>query len=546
MVTIRDTSRDGFQNKLETYTLTHFKPIWDFIQSNNALRKKVNKFLINNAIYKIPTRPFAFSTMSTYTSWDSLTDRTYSGLHLPPCDWKPLTDKKYLINLASAEKFEKNFPNVEELEILYRKNGETKYSPKSTLIFPYFVQWFTDGFLRTNRQNHLKNISNHQIDLSPVYGLNSTITHLLRSYQGGKLKSQIINGEEYPPFYYDENGQPKEEFKGLPHQLTNEFVPKADSFSLEKKQKLFAMGVEIERANVQIGYVMLNILCLREHNRLCNLLAKTYTNWNDERLFQTSRNIVIVELLKIILEEYINHITPYHFKFFTDPLAFSHEKWYRQNWMTVEFTLVYRWHSMLPDTLICDGQKVPMPETMWNNEMIIKKGLGASFEESCSQPAAKLSLHNTSDYLLPVELASIRLGREARLRSYNDYRELCNYPRVTDFKQINGDENVQKELKRLYGHVDNIELYVGLYAEELRETSALPPLVERLIGIDAFSQALTNPLLAENIFNPETFSPVGWEEIQITKTLSDLVHRNIPQTGKKHRISFYREDWQPI
>ena len=120
---------------------------------------------------------------------------------------------------------------------------------------------------------------------------------------------------------YDENGQPKEEFKGLPHQLTNEFVPKADSFSLEKKQKLFAMGVEIERANVQIGYVMLNILCLREHNRLCNLLAKTYTTWNDERLFQTARNIVIVELLKIILEEYINHITPYHFKFFTDPLA---------------------------------------------------------------------------------------------------------------------------------------------------------------------------------------------------------------------------------
>lgn len=89
MVTTRDTSADGFKNKLETLALTKFKPIWEFFQSNDALSKKVNATLINNAILKIPTRPYPFSTMSPYTSWDSLIDRTYSGLHLPPLDWKP-------------------------------------------------------------------------------------------------------------------------------------------------------------------------------------------------------------------------------------------------------------------------------------------------------------------------------------------------------------------------------------------------------------------------------------------------------------------------
>ncbi len=541
----RDTSRDGFRNKLETLVLTNLKPIWELIQSNNALKKKINKTLINNAIYKIPVRPYPFSTKSPYTSWESLTDRTYSGLHLPPTDWKPLTDKSYIgINLTSADNFEKNLPPVEDLGVLYNKKGETKYSPKSTLIFPYFVQWFTDSFLRTDRQNPLKNSSNHQIDLCNVYGLTPEITHLLRSYQGGKLKSQILNGEEYPLFYYDENGKPKEEFKGMPHVLTNEFIPKAESFAPEKKQRLFAMGLEVERVNVQIGYVMLNVLCLREHNRLCELLAKNYPTWDDERLYHTARNIVMAEFLKIVLEDYINHITPYHFQFFTDPLSFTNEKWYRTNWMTVEFTLVYRWHSMLPDNLIYDGQKIPMPDSMWNNEMIIKKGLGALFEESCSQPAAQLSLFNTPNFLIPTELASIRLGRAAKLRSYNDYRELCKYPRVTDFNQISSDENVQKELQRLYKHVDNVELYVGLYAEDLRPNSALPPLVGRLIGIDAFSQAFTNPLLSESVFNPETFSPVGWEELMNTKTLAQVVHRNIPP-GKDYRISFYREDWKP-
>jgi prostaglandin-endoperoxide synthase 2 len=213
--------------------------------------------------------------------------------------------------------------------------------------------------------------------------------------------------------------------------------------------------------------------------------------------------------------------------------------------MSVEFSLVYRWHSMLPDTLIHNGQTIPMPDSRWNNDMIISQGLGAIFEESCSQPAAQLSLFNTPDFLLHTELASIQMSRKSKLRSYNDYRELCKYPRVTDFDQISSDRRVQRELERLYGHVDNIELYVGLYAEDLRPNSALPPLVGRLIGIDAFSQAFTNPLLAQNIFNPETFSPVGWKIIHNTKTLSDLVHRNVPE-GKSYRISFYRYNWQPV
>jgi prostaglandin-endoperoxide synthase 2 len=542
MATQRDTSRDGFKNKLETAVLTGFKPIWSFIQSNPVLAKKVNKTIINNAINKIPNRPYPFSTMSPYTSWDSLIDRSYSGLHLPPLDWKPLTDKNYIgIKLTPAEQFEKNLPPINELEVLYRKDGETKYSPKSSLIFPYFVQWFTDSFIRSDRLDPRRNSSNHHIDMCNVYGVNPKITHMLRSHKGGKLKSQFINGEEYPPFYYDEDGQPKEEFKDIPHLYTEGSVPKAEQFSPEKKQKLFAMGIELERANVQIGYVMMNVLCLREHNRVCDILARQYPTWDDERLFQTARNIVVVEFLRIVLEDYINHITPYHFQFFTDPLAFKNEKWYRHNWLSVEFSLVYRWHSMLPDTLIYNGQTVPMPASMWNNDMIISKGLGAIFEESCSQPAAQLGLFNTPDFLLHTELASIQMGRKSKLRSYNDYRDLCKYPRVTDFDQISGDERVQRELKRLYGHVDNIELYVGLYAEDLRPNSALPPLVGRLIGIDAFSQAFTNPLLAQNIFNPETFSPVGWEIIHNTKTLSDLVHRNIPE-DKSYRISFYRSN----
>lgn len=536
----RDTSRDGFANKLQTFVLTNFKEIWELLQSNKSVARKVNKTLLNSLIYKIPTRPNPYSMMTldekipdtqipkktdSYTSWESLNDCTYTGRHLPP---------------DPSLNAEGNLPDVEQLAILFHKrDGKTIYSTKSTMLFPYWVQWFTDSFLRLDHQNKLKNTSNHEIDLCNVYGLTRKQTHLLRTFQGGKLKTQKLKRqdgveEDYPLFYYadPEQGKVKPEFEGLYEPINDEKRQHVD-----KKQYMFAMGVE--RANVQIGYVMLNTLCLREHNRLCDELASNYPEWDDERLFQTSRNILMAIILKIIMEEYINHITPYHFKLFADPEAFTKESWHRPNYMAIEFDFVYRWHSAIPETFKYNGEPINIADTLWNNKLFIDQGLGALMEETCSQPGTKIGLFNTPDILVKLtELASVRLGRKLQLASYNDYREMCGFPRVTAFEQITGDEFAQKKLKELYGHVDKIEFFVGLYAEEVRENSTIPPLVARLIGIDAFSQALTNPLLSPNIFNEKTFSPVGWQIIQNTKTVSDLVNRNVPSSDRKYKVTF--------
>jgi prostaglandin-endoperoxide synthase 2 len=534
---MRDTSRDGFGNELETYLLTHFAPMWKLVQRNKPLASMVNKALINRAIAKIPTRPFAFSLMTldplipdtarpkltdTYTSWASLTDRRYTGRHLPPHP-----------EFNRAERL----PPIEDLAVLFQKrNGQTTLSDKSTLLFPYWVQWFTDGFLRTDRANRLRNTSNHQIDLCSVYGLTESSTYMLRSFEGGRLKSQVLSGEEYPPFYYQdpENGTVAPEFEGLYEPLNDEKrLPPAT------KAMLFATGVE--RGNIQVGYVMFNPLCLREHNRLCGVLARSYPKWDDERLFQTARNILMVEIMKIVIEEYINHIAPYAFKFSMDPTPFKNENWYRQNWMTIEFTLVYRWHSALPDTLVHGGKTLPMIDSLWNNKLLVDSGLGTMFEETCEQPATKIGLFNTADFLVQMaELPTVQLGRLAQMASYNVYREMAGFPRVTDFAQITGDPGAQGELMRIYKRVDDIEFYVGLCAEDVRENSALPALMGRLVGIDAFSQALTSPLLAEHVFNEQTFSKVGWEIVHQDITLSDLVNRNAPQRDKPYRVTFYR------
>ena len=87
--------KTALKNKLTTYALTHFKGLWHFVQNTPLLEKWANKFLINNAIYKVPTRPLPYSMMTleptipgtdiakktdTYTSWDSF---VRSHLHRP-------------------------------------------------------------------------------------------------------------------------------------------------------------------------------------------------------------------------------------------------------------------------------------------------------------------------------------------------------------------------------------------------------------------------------------------------------------------------------
>ncbi|WP_406697680.1 peroxidase family protein [Singulisphaera sp. Ch08] len=521
----RSKDRDGLINRIESYVLTHFGPIWALIQAVPPLRRRTNRWLINRAIYKTKTRPYPFSTMSDFTSWDSLTDRSYSDRHLP-----------------SAELPGGPLPPIEEVQALFQRRGETTLSPKSSLLFSYFAQWFTDGFLRTDRVDPLKNTSNHDVDLSPLYGLSRRITPLLRAKTGGRLKSQQINGEEYPHYYY-RDGRPADEFIAEWGELPIIVPDWLEQFP-DRKATLFAFGGE--RANVQIGYVMLNTLFLREHNRICGVLSHEHPDWNDERLFQTTRNITIVLLIKLVIEEYINHITPYHFKFQVNPPIGGKESWYRTNWMTVEFNLLYRWHGLIPDKVVIGDQMLPMEQTLFNNPIVTSIGLGPLFDAASRQPAGEIGLFNTPISLMETEKASIQHGRLVGLASYNDYRERVSYPRVTRFDQITGDPERQRALERLYGHVDRVEFYVGLFAEDVRPNAAVAALIGRLVGIDAFSQALTNPLLAENVYNEKTFTSTGLSIIESTRSLSEVLQRNIPPSKTMYAASLTRLDWRRI
>ena len=214
---------------------------------------------------------------------------------------------------------------------------------------------------------------------------------------------------------------------------------------------------------------MLTVLFLREHNRVARLLARHYPRWDDERLFQTARNILIVLLIKLVVEEYINHITPYHFRFTLDrrlSAMLAGAPWHRQNWASVEFNLVYRWHSLIPSHLSVGGGELPMAQTLLGGSLIPGPGLGRLFEDASLQRAGRIGLFNTDPCCGRSTWPASPTRRALDLAPYNSYREHCRFPRVRTFEQVSGDERVTGALRELYRGVDDLDLYVGLFAEE--------------------------------------------------------------------------------
>ena len=67
--------------------LVHQLPrIIEPLASVPPLRRLASKLLINHYSYATSLRPRALTLESDYTTWTTLTDRRFTGRHLPPAD----------------------------------------------------------------------------------------------------------------------------------------------------------------------------------------------------------------------------------------------------------------------------------------------------------------------------------------------------------------------------------------------------------------------------------------------------------------------------
>nr|XP_009688184.1 PREDICTED: prostaglandin G/H synthase 1 [Struthio camelus australis] len=174
------------------------------------------------------------------------------------------------------------------------------------------------------------------VDLGHLYGDNLQRQHQLRLFRDGKLKFQVVDGEVYPPTVTD----------APVHMVYPPGMP---------KEKQMAMGQEV--FGLLPGLCLYATLWLREHNRVCDILKQEHPTWSDEQLFQTARLILIGETIKIVIEDYVQHLSGYFLSLKFDPeLLFGVQFQYR-NRIAVEFNQLYHWHGLMPDSFVIQGRR---------------------------------------------------------------------------------------------------------------------------------------------------------------------------------------------
>jgi prostaglandin-endoperoxide synthase 2 len=543
------------------------------INQNEKLHLAFNKLQINEAVNKSTSRPQAYTLWTPrpiggppqrkypdgtdrpddpvdYITWAGLFDRRFTGRHLPPAP------QSYMDRLASVPLVD---PTTREpgpktvLGLYTRPANQFTPSDSASALLCFFAQWFTDSFLRKDPTDERLNTSNHEIDLCQIYGLDAETATRLRTGHGGKLKTRCDG--RFPERLYDDKLDVKDEFKGLPYvqqlpggktledRVLGSLDPPAPARPVldDRKRGLYATG--LERGNSTILYTAISTIFIREHNRLCVELAKVHPDWDDNRLFEIARNINIVMGLNLTINEYINQLAQPKIKFHLDRTFAEKEHWYRANRIAIEFDLLYRWHSFVPDGLQLPDRLLTGNEHRdyrFNNALLEHYGAATLIAAASRQPAGQVGMHNNPSFLWPAELVAHTFSRTQRVRPYNEYRVFFGQAPVKSFKELTGEDQPQlaDELTALYKDVDDVEFLVGLFAQKRTGPGVLPGLLNSMVAVDAFSQILTNPLLSQNVYGPDAFSEFGLQTIKDTTSFHMVVDRNKMDEAYPNPASF--------
>ncbi|RYF34403.1 MAG: hypothetical protein EOO21_04850, partial [Comamonadaceae bacterium] len=221
------------------------------------------------------------------------------------------------------------------------------------------------------------------------------------------------------------------------------------------------------------------------------------------------------------------------FQLFVDVGSAERQPWYRTNRIAAEFNLLYRWHPLVPTDCEVDAVPVPNTEFRFNNTFLTERGVAKLVACASAQRAGKVTIGNTAHFLVAAELGAAEKSRKWKLRSYNDYRDRFGLPRVKTFLDLTEDKEAAAALASVYRHVDDVELLTGLLAESRGDDVVFGALMTLMVGSDAFSQALTNPLLSTALFNRDTFSQAGLDSILATSTLDQVAQRNAKMGGQR-------------
>lgn len=245
------------------------------------------------------------------------------------------------------------------------------------------------------------------------------------------------------------------------------------------------------RANENDSLASQHTLWARNHNRLATLIDQTHPDFNPDQVFHRARqinvaqfqNVVLYEWLPALLGENNPYLVPYQeYDPDIDPQTTNA---FTVAALRIGHTLV----SPEIQRLEANGESVPegpidflasfaAPNIAEGADVDeILRGLTAGVAQEVDTQVGDSLRNGLPEPTGPVGFdllsANIQRGRDRGLADYNQVRRtLAEFsPQfgigpVSSFAEITSDANLQQSLQALYGSVDDIDLWVGLMAED--------------------------------------------------------------------------------
>jgi len=459
--------------------------------------------------------PVRFESDHAYPTLDAYFNETYYGRELPPVPLHCPTP----VGIVGP----KTQPPIQVL--IERIFARTEFIPEphqSNGLFQYYAQHFTHQFFRTDYDKGGAFTKGYGgVDVSNIYGLTEKLRRALRSNEGGKLRYQMIAGEMFPPFIKDTPGATAD----LPPHI------KVDA------NFMFALGHPF--FVLLPGLFMYSTLWLREHNRVCDVLGVAHPDWDDERLYHTARLIITAQVIKVTIEDYVQHLSQYKVKLHYHPEVVHGTRFQYDNRIKVEFNHMYHWHPLVPEVIEVANRSYPVKERLFNVRPALDHGLDTFIHAASRTRAGKLGPHNHPFYTRPTLTKMLNISRQLRFQSFNQYRRRFQLPPYESFWDLTLDQGLADTLRELYGHVDAVEFYVGLICERPNHSPSVTPMtMVNMGGPWSVKGLIANPVGSPLFWKPSTFGgDVGFNIVK-TFSFTKLLCNNMKDKTDCEKIGF--------
>jgi len=466
--------------------------LWAIVNRIPYLHRKLMTYVYLSRGDQVDSPP-TYESEHSYITLNAYFNESYYARALPPVPEHCPT--------PMGVKGHADYPDIDELikKVFMRR----EFIPEphgSNVLFQYYAQHFTHQFFRTDyKKGPQLTKGTGGVDVSNIYGLTEQDRQALRSGVNGKLRTQILNGEEFPPYLKDVPGISMDYPPHIP-------VPESGKFALG--HPFFALLP---------GLFAYATIWIREHNRVCDELLKVHPEWDDERLYQTARLIITGEVIKITIEDYVQHLSQYKVKMDFKPELVHGTRFQYHNRIHAEFNHLYHWHPLIPDTLNVTGTEYAIMDMAYSTAPVFKHGLDNFIHSMVNSRAGALTNRNHAHVLYPILKKVIENGRTLRFQNINAYRRRFELRPFTSFEDMTGETELAAVLEKMYGDIEAVEFFVGLFAE--RPGPSVTPLTMVNIGGPwSVKGLIANPICSPKYWKPSTFG--GEEGFNIIKTAS--------------------------